>query len=151
MTTSDDKELLDVARKEEEQWVQHASSTLDLYDDDSDELIAWSAHHASKQPCPSNAKAVTAMMPLLTEKSAEPAMVKHGLDVVRNAVDMLNPGQIPVISVDQPIYAIAKSIQWKWPDLYGESVDVIMLSGLHIEMALWRMLGDLLVNSGSEL
>ena len=39
-------------------------------------------------------------------------------------------------SSDQPLFALAKLIQWKWPEVYGESMHVVMMGGLHIEMAL---------------
>ena len=57
----------------------------------------------------------------------------------RQATEHLNP--VPVITVDQPLYAIAKKIQWTWPRIYGEDKFVVMMGGLHIEMALlksWR-------------
>ena len=82
------------------------------------------------------------------EKSATPAMVKHGMDVQKQAIEYLNPGQIPVTIFDQPLFALAKFVQWKWPDTYGEQKYVVMFGGLHIEMALWNTLGDVLENSG---
>ena len=82
------------------------------------------------------------------EKAATPAMVKHGMNVQRQAIEYLNPGQIPVTTFDQPLFALAKYVQWKWPDSHGESVHVVMLGGLHTEMALWSTLGDILDNSG---
>lgn len=63
-------------------------------------------------------------------------------------LSFLNPGQIPVTVFDQPLLAIAKYVQWKWPVTHGESVHVVMLGGLHIEMALWSTLGDILEASG---
>jgi len=54
------------------------------------------------------------------------------MDKIRNAVRLLNPGQVPVITADQPIYATAKKIQWQWPEDYGESHFLIMFGGLHI-------------------
>ena len=39
-------------------------------------------------------------------------------------------------------------MQWKWPNIYGEDRYVIMLGGLHIEMAVWNTLGDFLEDSG---
>ena len=39
-------------------------------------------------------------------------------------------------------------VQWKWPISHGEQAYVVMLGGLHIEMALWSLLGDLLDGSG---
>ena len=67
---------------------------------------------------------------------------------MKEIVSFLNPGQIPVIAADQPIYATAKQIQWHWPDNYGEDNFVIMLGGLHIEMTAFRSLGTLLADSG---
>ena len=39
-------------------------------------------------------------------------------------------------------------VQWKWPASHGEQAYVVMLGGLHMEMALWSVLGDLLDGSG---
>ena len=70
------------------------------------------------------------------------------MNVLREAVTFLNPNQVPVITVDQPLCAIAKMVQWKWPATHGEQSYIMMMGGLHIEMALWSALGDLLVGSG---
>lgn len=70
------------------------------------------------------------------------------MEVQRQATEYLSPGQIPVTAFDQPLFAIAKYVQWKWPVTHGENVHVIMLGGLHTEMALRRTLGDVLEGSG---
>ena len=75
-------------------------------------------------------------------------MIKHAMDVIKSCINYLNPGQVPVIAVDQPLYAIAKQIQWKWNNLYGETKFVIMFGGLHIEMAFLKLLGGWLERSG---
>jgi len=74
------------------------------------------------------------MLSLFYEKST-PAMVKHGMDVQQKAISYLNPGQIPVTTFDQPLFALAKFVQWKWPGIYGEQKHVAMLGGFHTEMA----------------
>ena len=65
-------------------------------------------------------------------------MLKHSLKLVKAAVQKLNEGQIAVVAADQPLYALLKQIQWKFPD-YNEQNFVIMFGGLHIEIAffLW--------------
>ena len=70
------------------------------------------------------------------------------MDVLKEAITSLNPSQIPVIALDQPLFALAKMVQWKWPDTHGEDKYVVMFGGLHMEMALWNTLGDLLESSG---
>ena len=112
-----------------------------------DDLV-WAAYPASKQLSAETPPAVCALLPLFHEKAATPAMVKHGMDVQRLAIEHINPGQVPVSTFDQPLFALAKLLQWKWSTCYGESVHVVMLGGLHIEMALWNTLGDILEDSG---
>ena len=72
------------------------------------------------------------------------------MDVVKNAVEHVNPGQTPVVTLDQPLFALAKQIQWKWPEKYGEDNMVVMFGGLHIEMAalILKTRGDWLRGSG---
>ena len=62
-------------------------------------------------------------------------MIRHSMDAIQRAFEFLNPGQVPVLTVDQPLFAIAKRIQWQWPDTYGEEQFVVLQGGLHIEMA----------------
>ena len=66
-------------------------------------------------------------------------MIKHSMDIVKRAVQYLNPGQVPVLAADQPLYALAKQIQWTWPNTHGEDSSVVMFGGLHIEMAILKV------------
>ena len=77
-----------------------------------------------------------------------PAMIKHGMNLVRQISRQVNPDQMPVLTVEQPLYAIAKRIQWKWPDEYGEKMYVSLMGGLHIEMAMLKVIGIWLDGSG---
>ncbi len=92
--------------------------------------------------------AVCALLPVFYETAATPSMIKHGMDVQKQAIEYLNPGQISVTTFDQPLFALAKYVQWKWPATHGEALYVVMLGGLHTEMALWSTLGDILEGSG---
>jgi len=83
---------------------------------------SWAAYHASQQPtllveppC-----TITAMLPLFHEDSKSFAMIRHSMEMIKKAIQEVNPGQVPVIAVDQPLYAISKLIQWNWPSNYGE-------------------------------
>ena len=44
----------------------------------------------------------------------------------------MNPGHIPVIVLDQPLYTIAKQIQWHETHNFGEDKYVVLMGGLHI-------------------
>ena len=123
-------------------WIKCASAN-------NQQSTTWAAYHSNSHP---NDKleppAITALLPLFYEKAATAAMIKHGMNVLKQTIHMLNPNQVPVITLDQPLFAIAKMIQWKWPETPGEDKYVVMFGGLHLEMALWNTVGDLLQGSG---
>ncbi len=77
-------------------------------------------------------------------------MIKHSMTVVQSVVQYLNPGQVPVLAADQPLYALAKQIQWSWPSTLGEDHFVMMFGGLHIEMATLKVwvLNLVLIDTG---
>ena len=60
------------------------------------------------------------MLPLFKEQAHYPAMIRHPVAIVRDAVEFLNPGQIPVVTFDQPLYAIAKQVLWNSQDQFDE-------------------------------
>ena len=115
-----------------------------------DEIITWAAYNASQQvnkpkECDLT---ISSLLPLFPDHATSVAMIHHSMDIVKTATDWLNPGQIPIIAFDQPLYALAKQIQWNWPTTHGEGQFVILFGGLHIEMAVLKVLGNLLDESG---
>jgi len=75
-------------------------------------------------------------------------MMTHVMEVVLAAIKHLNPQQVPVLVVDQPLFALCKIIEHLRPESLGEDVFVLLMGGLHIEMAALRALGPLLQQSG---
>ena len=111
--------------------------------------ISWSAYHASNQRIDQNARpAITSLLPLLPDEAKSPAIIIHTMNISKNCIQRLNPGQTPVIAMDQPLFAVAKQIQWHWPEHYGEKYFVIMFGGLHIEMDFMKAIGSWLCDSG---
>lgn len=134
--------------RREDLWISSSLTTINQQSElTSENPITWAAYHSQSDQS-TEPPSVTALLPMFNEKAASPAMIKHGMTVVKQSIDFLNHDQIPVIAMDQPLFAIAKMVQWKWPEIYGEDHFVIMFGGLHLEMALWNTLGDLLESSG---
>ena len=103
---------------------------------DEGDAIAWSAYHASWQEISDLLEpAITQLLPLFYEKSATAAMIKHEMDVHMRATHFSNPGQIPVIAMDAPLYALAKLTQWNWPHMHGKTN---MLSCLVVSILKWQ-------------
>jgi hypothetical protein len=72
------------------------------------DAITWAAYHASLQSPLEYPPALHALLPLFYEKSATPAMIKHGMDVLQKTVQFITPAQILVTTFDQPLFALAK-------------------------------------------
>lgn len=139
---------LEEGKAQEKEWLEQSMEILEKDEIATDDKITWAAHHSAKQSVSGDPPVISALLPLFYEKAATPAMIKHGMDVLKRAIHFLNPNQIPVIALDQPLFALAKMVQWKWPATHGEEKYVVMFGGLHLEAALWATLGDLLDCSG---
>ena len=85
---------------------------------------------------------------MFTESTHTLAMIQHAVNVARSAVQHINRGQVPVITADQPLFALAKEIQWWLLSTPGEDNFVVVLGRLHIEMAAFKVLGKWLSGSG---
>ncbi|KAJ8865818.1 hypothetical protein PR048_033340 [Dryococelus australis] len=64
------------------------------------------------------------------------------------STNFLHPGQCEVIAMDQPLFALAKTIQWTWPNKYGEDKIFITFGSLHIEQDFLKAIGKYLDGSG---
>ena len=94
------------------------------------------------------AKSLTALLPLLKESITSTATVAHTFKIIHSIFLKVNPSQIPVITADQPVYAIAMQVQWLYLNSYGEDKVFVMMGALHIEMCLLSAIGDWLEGSG---
>ena len=101
-----------VETKKELAWSEHLQLQIrDAIDEDCDRTMRSSYHASLAVNVESVLPCIDGMLPLFQESSSDPRMVKHGMEVVCRIVNLLKPSQIPVMAVDQPLYAIGKTIQ----------------------------------------
>lgn len=100
----------------------NTESNTESNEESTTEQVSWSAYHASHQQKNENARpAITSLLPLLPDKAKSPAIIIHTMNISKECVQHLNPGQTPVIAMDQPLFAVAKQIQWHWRERYEKS------------------------------
>ena len=87
-------------------------------------------------------------LPLLKDEIQSPSTIRHLMNVITSIIKRVDSTQAPVITADQPVYALGKYLQWKHPTIYGEDQIVFMMGGLHIEMAVQNAVGKWLMGSG---
>ena len=109
------------------------------------DVISFSAFYSTNLQKQS-IKDVSTMLLLIKESINSPAIVYHCLYLISKLTLKLNPNQIPIVTADQPVYVMAKQLQWNYPEKF--ELCFLILRPLHIEMALLNMIGDWLEGSG---
>ncbi|KAE8740339.1 hypothetical protein FOCC_FOCC014156 [Frankliniella occidentalis] len=99
-------------------------------------VLNWSSYHGAKEreSIRVRVRTVTAVLPLFKEHAHTTSMMLHSMTVVQKATYYLNPTQVAVLVVDQPLYAICMALLQLLPDAFGENGIFIMMGGLHVEM-----------------
>ena len=134
--------------EKEYEWLNQLGELLGKETLEKDEYLSWAGFHASRQLPSTHTPAIISLLPMFLENAHFVAMIMHSMNVIKSAVQHIEPGETPVITLDQPLFAAAKQIQWNRPASHGENQFVIMLGGLHIEMAAFKVLGNWLDGSG---
>jgi len=110
--------------------------------------MTFAAYHSATAAKPATLSCSNTLLPLLPDHIQSPATVRHLMNITSHITNNISKQQAVVIMADQPVYAIAKAVQWRYPDLNGEHKVVMMMGGLHIEMAIQNMIGKWLSGSG---
>ena len=86
-----------------------------------DDNVSWEAFQASLQNAPmfEHTNVICALDPLFRDKAATPSLMLHAMKMVRDGITHLNSWHRPVITIDQPLFAICKQLQWTYPVCRG--------------------------------
>ena len=88
-------------------WIQKPSDPAGPVEE---RIISFAAFH-SKMTTAISSKSVSQLLALFPDSVNTPATVRHCALVIKSITKKMNPGQIPVITVDQPAYALRKQVQ----------------------------------------
>lgn len=132
--------------KDEIDWLNKVSTNLD--NEDSNLSLHWPAHHSLHRRGPSRPCTKIALLPLFLENAHSTSMILHAMNVIKLATNKLNPNQVPVITCDQPLFALGQQISLTLPETHGQKDFVFIFGGLHIEMTMIKTIGDYIADSG---
>ena len=83
--------------------------------------MTWSGFNSGPEDANAiNPPAEIDILPIFPDKSTDPPLVNYIMLLVQKWKQFFNPGQTPVIGADQPLYTLAKQIEWKFPAVLGE-------------------------------
>ena len=138
----------------DEEWIKHATSKLEEYNSQDDPKltnihITWSGYQSYNQSAEDiRPPASIGLFPEFYEKAATLDMQKHGMIMMAEATEYLNPGQTPVVEGDCPLYMIMKKLQLLFSEEIGTEKIVTFMGLIH--MCVQECGGKLLGGSGWE-
>ena len=68
------------------------------------DFISWAAFHACRLPTTAHIPAVISLLPMFYKNAHSVVMILHAMNIIKAAVNHINPSQIPVITLDQPLF-----------------------------------------------
>ena len=74
-------------------------------------ILTYSAYHAPLQVAVVTVNAITALLPLFREHAHTAVMIMHSMKILKQIIEHLDPGQVPILTMDQPLFAMTKEIQ----------------------------------------
>lgn len=106
----EDFQALKASTTEELQWLDTVmETTVRIESFKGDKSISWAAYHSSEQKQTVDIPLViSGLMPLFPDQAKSVAMIQNSIDVIKKAIEHQNPGQIPVVAMDQPLFTIGK-------------------------------------------
>ena len=111
----------------EEDLLENTKKLLCKEELDQRDFLSWAAYRTSQSSLLCHKPAIISLLPMFVENALSLAMIVHAIKVIRSAVQHVNPSQIPVLAADQPLFALAKQIQWTLDDVYSEDQFIVML------------------------
>ena len=122
---------LDVAKTEEMKWLDGM-----IYANSVDNSMSWSKYHSIARRREFETPGINSILPLIKEPIHTLKAQYHCVNITKITISNINPGQIPADTCDQPVYAITKEIQWRYPAELSDAQYFTILGGLHIEQSL---------------
>ena len=127
--------------EDELQWLQNSNQSDDIW-------VPWARHHSSKERSKVRPQDISAILPLIDAPVHTLDTQYHCMDIVDKTVKKLNPGQICVDESDQPVFAISKQLQWRFPEQFGPDKYFCLFGSLHIEKSILALCGIMIKGSG---
>ena len=86
------------------------------------------------------------ILPLIREKVNSLNCQYHCMNIIMDTIGEINPSQTSVDVCDQPIYALTKQLQWRFPRNFRKYF--CLFGGLHVEKCLLVLHSDFIKGSG---
>ena len=108
----------------------------------------WSKHHSDEKRLIPRVKGYQSLFPLINKSVNSFPSQHHCMEITIKTMSFLNPGQTPIDVCDQPVFALTKEIQIRNQSKFGIDKYFSLMGGLHIELCMLSIHGELINGSG---
>ena len=130
----------DIAVAEEVKWLSKCTDIL--FELNHIYPPGWASHHASQKRGILTPSGISTIIPLNREKVSTFSMQSHLMHLNIKWTETLNPGQTPFDVRDQPVYALTKELQLRFPEIFSKYFP--LFRQFHIEQYLLVIHGQMI-------
>ena len=139
--------VMENAVSEEARWLDLVARGLrEPSNENETSLPGWARYHASFKRREVDPPGINTISPLLRDKVHTLNMQAHCMLLNISSTKILNEDQTPVDTCDEPLFALSKEAQYRYPKLFSNYV--VLFGALHIEQSLLGIHGQLIDGSG---
>ena len=139
--------VMEDAVSEEARWLDLVARGLRQPSNENEtSLPGWARYHASFKRSEVDPPGINTISPLLRDKVHTLNMQAHCMLLNISSTKILNEDQTPVDTCDEPLFALSKEAQYRYPKLFSNYV--VLFGALHIEQSLLGIHGQLIDGSG---
>ena len=106
---------MDVAKIEELKWLDGMIDANSV-----DDSMSWSKYHSTASKREFETPGINSILPLIKEPVHTLKAQYHCMNLIKTTISNINPGQIPADTCDQPVHALTKEIQWRYPAEFSD-------------------------------
>ena len=112
--------------------------------------VSYTKHHLEQcRDVRYKTPAINSILPLIKNASNDINFQAHIMTVAIQYTRYLNEGQGTAVGCsDQPLYAWKKKLQWAYPDGFSKDRYLAVMGGIHLELHLLKINGQLVTGSG---
>ena len=111
--------------------------------------LPWSSYHSNNLTC-NNSDCVPgrhSLMPLINEKVNTLKSQYHCMAIIKKTINFTNKGQVLIDTSDQPVWAISKEMQIRYPSEFPPEKHICALGDVHREHTGLLVHGNLIKGS----
>ena len=117
-------EEFNVAKAEERKWLDLMTSATVV-----EESSVWAKYHSNVKSKEVEEIGIQSILSLIDKPVHSLKAQHHCMNIIAGRIKYINPGQIPVDTCDQPVFALTKEEQWRYPEKFSDVQYFSILGG----------------------